>query len=134
MTDQTSTDDEDKGKGGEAARYRVRLRQAEAERDALAARVAAFTQADVERHVATRLADAEDLFVLGGVGVPDLVDEDGAIDVTAIDAAGDSLLEKRPRLALGWEPDTDGFDGGARQSTSGGSGASWAAVLNGAGR
>jgi hypothetical protein len=125
-----------KGGGSEAAKWRTRLRAVEQERDALAVRVAAFTRAEVERHVATRLADADadDLFVLGGVDVPDLVDEDGAVDVAAVDGAVDALLEKRPRLALGWEPDVDGFDGGARQSVSRGSGASWAGVLNGAQR
>lgn len=123
---------EDKGKGNsEAARYRTRLRGVEQERDALAQRVAAYTRADVVRHVAERLHDADDLFIVGQVDVADLVDAEGALDVEAVDAAVDALLERRPRLGLGWEPDAEGLDGGARR-TAPGSGASWSGLLTGA--
>lgn len=122
---------EDKGKGGnsEAARYRTRLRGVEQERDALAQRVAAYTRADVVRHVSERLSDADDLFIVGQVDVADLVDDEGALDVEAVDAAVDALLERRPRLAKDWEPDAEGLDGGARRTPKSG-GATWGSLLS----
>lgn len=138
-TDQTTDEPEgatEQGKdkaGAEAAKYRTRLRAAESERDALATRVAAYTRADVVRHVAERLTDADDLFIVGQVDVADLVDDEGALDVAAVDVAVDALLERRPRLAKDWEPDAEGLDGGARRSLPG-SGASWSGVLSGAQR
>ncbi len=125
---------EGEGKGNsEAARYRTRLRAVEAERDALAARVAAFTRAEVERHAAARLADPDDLFSLGKVEVADLFDDEGLVDVGKVEQAVIDLLERKPRLAKNYEPDADGFDGGARKSVSG-SVPSWGSILGGKAR
>ncbi len=122
---------EGEGKGNsEAAKYRTRLRAVEAERDALAARVAAFTRAEVERHAAARLADPDDLFSLGRVEVADLFDDEGLVDVDKVEQAVTDLLERKPRLAADYQPDAEGFDGGARQSVSG-SPPSWSSVLGG---
>lgn len=135
--DQTPTPEQEgateqgKGKAGQdAARYRTKLRAAESERDQLAARVAAYTRADVVRHASERLEDAEDLFIVGQVDVADLVDDDGAVDVDLVDGAVDALLERRPRLGKGWEPDADDLDGGARRSAPS-RGATWSGLLSG---
>ncbi len=122
------------GKGNsEAAKYRTRLRAVEAERDTLAQRVARLQQVEVDRLVAERMADPEDLRVLGGVALPDLLDDEGEVDPGKVEQAVDSLLARKPRLASDYQPDAEGFDGGARQSVSS-SGASWGSVLAGARR
>ncbi len=122
---------EDKGTGNsEAAKWRIRLRAVEAERDGLAARVAAFTRAEVERHAAPRLADPDDLFSLGKVEVADLLDDEGEVDPEKVEQAVTDLLERKPRLARNYEPDADGFDGGARKSVSN-SPPTWGSVLGG---
>ncbi len=134
MTTATSEDGakpEDKGTGNsEAAKWRTRLRQAEAERDTLAQRLARMQQAEVDRLVAERMADPEDLRVLGKVEVADLLDDEGLVDVDKVDQAVSDVLKSKPRLAKDYEPDAEGFDGGARQSVSN-SGASWSSVLGG---
>jgi hypothetical protein len=122
--------DEGKGKGSEAAKWRTRLRSTEAERDALAARIARLQTSEVHRLAAARMADPDDLTV-HGVQVVDLLDDDGEVDEAKVEAAVDDLLDRRPRLAKDYEPEVEGFDGGARTTPSRG-GASWSGVLTSA--
>ncbi len=119
------------GKGNrEAAKYRTRLRAVEAERDALARRVEAMTRAEVERLVAERLVDPDDLFLIGQADLASLVGEDGAVDEVKVSEAVDALVKRRPYLARDWSPDAEGFDGGVRTSVNSPA-TSWASVLTG---
>ncbi len=128
----TEGEGEGEGKGNsEAAKYRTRLRAVEAERDGLAQRVARMQQAEVNHLVAERMADPEDLRVLGKVELADLLDDEGEVDSEKVEQAVTDLLERKPRLAADYQPDADGFDGGARQSVSNGGDASWSSVLGG---
>ncbi len=133
-TDQTDDQPDEaateQGKGNEAAKYRTRLRSTEAERDALAARVARLQTAEVHRLARVRMADPDDLTV-HGVQVAGLLDDDGEVDPAKVEAAVGDLLDRRPRLAKDYEPEVEGFDGGAR-TTVRRSGASWSGVLTSA--
>ncbi len=129
-------DTEGKGTEGEgkpnseAAKYRTRLRAVEAERDALTQRLARMQQVEVDRLVASRMADPEDLRVLGKIEIADLLDDEGEVDPDKVEQAVSDLLERKPRLAKDYEPNAAGFDGGARQSVSA-SLPTWGSVLGG---
>lgn len=90
----------------EAGARRKQLRETEqardaaaAERDQLAARLDAMQRRDVERIAATRLAQPDDLWTIGGTALADLLDDGGDVDETTVTAAIDALLEARPGLA-----------------------------------
>ncbi len=120
MTTATSEPPEDKGKSAtsegtkpedterkgnsEAAKYRTRLRAVEAERDGLAQRLTRMQQAEVDRLVASRMADPEDLRVLGKVELADLLDDEGEVDSEKVEQAVTDILERKPRLAKDYEP------------------------------
>jgi hypothetical protein len=87
----------------EAANYRTRLRDTEAERDRLAATVATFQRAAVEKLAASgdgkKLAAGADLWV-AGVKVEDLLAEDGTVDAAKVSAAVEGVLADHPN----WGP------------------------------
>lgn len=93
----------------EAARYRRQLREAEAERDRLREQLAAHQHSQAERLAAERLQHPGDLW-LAGVGVADLLGDDGEVDRSKVVEAMDRVLADRPQLA---KPRPD-FDAGVR--------------------
>ncbi|EID80804.1 MULTISPECIES: hypothetical protein [Rhodococcus] len=131
----TGNADESAGKNGnaEAARYRRQLRDTEAERDALTAKVEAFQRAEVER-LAGELAQAGDLFDVGGVELADLLDENGEVNTEAVATKIAELLESRPGLSANARipsgPRYRDFGQGAPRYGGGGSSShSWHAAL-----
>lgn len=97
--DQTGEPDENDDKpGSEAAKYRRRLRETEQQRDQLSQRVERFQHADVERQVADRLAQPDDLFRFG-VTLADVLDGDGNVESGLVETALLGLLDARPGLA-----------------------------------
>ena len=107
-TDLESTvDDETEGRpANEAARYRRRLRDTEVERDLLREqlstmhdRLTAHDEREVRQMATAVLADPSDLYMLGGLhqSEPPL-DDDGNLDVDAVQAAIDALATGRPEL------------------------------------
>jgi len=83
---------------GRDERYREQLREAEAERDRLRGLVEAGQRAEVERLAAARLTDARDLWYRD-TSVADMLDDDGHVDPSKLDAAVDSLLAEHSHWA-----------------------------------
>lgn len=87
----------------EAAKHRTKARAAEAERDKLAATVATFQRAEVEKLAASRLTAATDLWV-GGVTLEGLLAEDGTVDAAKVSAAVATVLADHPHWAAPRKP------------------------------
>lgn len=83
----------------EAAKWRTKLRETETALAETTAQLEAARRVLVERYVEGKLDVPRDLFEYGGVAVADLLTDDGQIDTSKIDAAIETLLEQRPRLA-----------------------------------
>ena len=95
--DTADTGQADNNANREAAKYRRKLRDTETERDQLAARVEALQRAEVERLAGTMLADPADLW--HGTTLDQLLDDNGDIAVTKLNAAAVELLRTHPH----WE-------------------------------
>ena len=125
----TDPQDQDKPQGRQARRdeqARQRAAELEGERDKLAARVETYQRKEAERIAGGVLAQAEDLFAVGGVKLEDVIGEDGEVDETEVLALAAALADSRPGLAV---PRPRGFHdwGHSRTGTTGigGEGPSW---------
>lgn len=92
-------DDQADQETGRQKGLRARAQAAETERDTALALVESLRRAEVVRLVTDKLAQPDDLFVLGGATVDELVGEDGLIDPDKVAEAVDAVLEARPGLA-----------------------------------
>jgi len=112
----------------EAAKYRTRLRETEAARDALQARVGRFERAAVERVAAETLSNPSDVWLLEFTADTMLPrSDDGEVDVEAVRAAVQGIVQGRPGLAIPPKriPDTGGgVRGGPEAAT-----VSWSDLL-----
>jgi hypothetical protein len=81
---------------------------------------------EVQRVAGTVLANGADLLEVGGIALPDLLDDDGRPDVEKIEGAARALLAERPYLAGTRAPRPDPSQGAkpAASSTLG-----WSDVL-----
>jgi len=135
--DTADTDQGDNNANREAAKYRRKLRDTEAERDQfaaerdhLAARMEAMQRAEVERLAGTMLADPADLW--HGTSLDELLDDNGDIAVTKLNAAAVELLRTHPH----WERqrrqprNTDALRSGASGAITP-AGTSWSDALRG---
>lgn len=78
------------------AKYRTQLRAAEAERDQLKERLERRDKADVERMIASKLIDPQDLWA-GGVSLADVLDPDsGDISPQLVDEAVTRVTKEHP--------------------------------------
>lgn len=83
---------------GRDTRYRQQLRETQAERDALLQRVEAMQRNEVQRLVADRLADPNDLWRESELS--DLLDDAGNIDTAKLDDRVGGLLEEHPHWGI----------------------------------
>ncbi|WP_349864131.1 hypothetical protein [Leifsonia sp. WHRI 6310E] len=129
---------------GEAARYRTQLRDVEAERDGAFERVIAFQRSEIDHQLAVPIKDAngklwlleqaDDLFAVGGVDLPDLLGEDGDVDGDLVREALEKLLTERPRLfeeklpEMPRDPVAEALN---RTRIGGGGAGGWAGLLSG---
>lgn len=129
--------DEDDPKGDRQARrdenVRAKLKDTEAAREALAAKVETYQRREVERIAGGVLAQAADLFEVGGVKLDDLLTEDGEVDETEVLALAAALADSRPGLQKGARPPARGGHpdwGHSRTGTEiGGTGPTWGEAL-----
>ncbi|MDV8000375.1 hypothetical protein [Rhodococcus sp. IEGM 1408] len=134
-----AADPDDADKGDRQTRRdettRARLKEAEAARDGLAAKVEAYQRREVERIAGGVLAQAADLFEVGGHELAAFLDpETGEVDEGAVAAALDILATTRPGLLQGARPPARGSHpdwGHSRAGVSGigGEGPSWRDAL-----
>ena len=120
---------------------RERAAELETERDKLAGRVEALQRAEVERLAAQVLAQAEDLFAVGGVKLEDVLDDEGNVDPDAVAAMAAALVDQRPGLSVNAEIKRGYADWGHSRTKNndlhapGGTGApSWSDAFGAAGR
>lgn len=95
-TPEPGTPGDGEGAPDSERKLRKRAQAAEAERDQLRARVDALTKRQVEQLVGTRLHKASDLWI--GTNVTDLLDDNGDVDVSKLDAAVTALRAEKPYL------------------------------------
>jgi len=108
---------------------RCQLRGVETERDGLAARIAGFERAEVERLAAGKLAKPDELW-LAGVELDDLRADDGQLDPDKVAAAIDEVIGQRPHWSkrpAAFAPNPGQAAGNAPPPAPA---ASWASVLS----
>lgn len=80
----------------EAAKWRRQARAEETNRRLAEARVELLQRNEIDRHLATKIALADDFWLATDVTVPDLLNEDGTkVDIDKVDAAVEAVLEGR---------------------------------------
>lgn len=92
-------DDARRNSSSEAASRRRQLRETEAQRDALAAKIECMQRAEISRIAATELAQADDLFTVGGNTVADLLNDAGDVDPGKVKEKTAELVRLRPGMS-----------------------------------
>jgi len=101
--------------GREAAKWRTRLRETEAERDTLREQLEAAHRQMVSDRVAERFADPEDFFMRGGQVV---LDDDGRLDLEAIDTKAGEILASAAHLSRPRKPQPNPAQGASASGKS----------------
>lgn len=94
-TEGDALDPQDQRLSEEAARWRRQARAEETNRLIAEARVAELQRAEINRHIATRLASADDFWLVPGVNFDDFI-VDGEVDLDAVNTKADEIIASRP--------------------------------------
>ena len=85
----------------EAARHRIAARAAETKLTIAEARIAELQRAEVNRHLATKLASANDVWLVPDITLDDML-TNGEVDTDKIDAIAERVLAARPHWKAKW--------------------------------
>ncbi len=92
-------------------------------------KIARMREAEVTRLAAEYLHGPGDLLLFRRL--PDVLDEDGLVDLAKVRTVAAELIATRPGLAKGAAVPSRGFGQGRRMPVDQGSGVTWGAVLRG---
>ncbi|PXX59847.1 hypothetical protein DFR70_111234 [Nocardia tenerifensis] len=118
----------------EAAKWRRKLRDTETELIAARERIIRYQHAEIERIAAAQLAVPADLFDIGKVTLPALLDDNDDPDPVKVHIAVEELLSTRPGLHKNARVQSVARHANYGQGQSGavrGSGSNWSGLISG---